>query len=79
MRTKSSIVAVVVEYLAEQLGIDDPSCVKRYTERKMTAYEHAWQIRDAYGFRMFDDAAVMVEFRRFLYGRAWTHGSWGAV
>jgi hypothetical protein len=31
----------VVEYLAEQLGIDDPSCVKRYTERQMTAYEHA--------------------------------------
>jgi hypothetical protein len=41
---------LVAEYLAEQLGIADPSCVKRYPDRAMTAYEHAWQIRDAYGF-----------------------------
>ena len=26
----------LVEYVAEQLGIDDPSCVKRYTERDKT-------------------------------------------
>jgi hypothetical protein len=42
----------VVEYLAVQLGIDDPSCVKLYTSRKKTAYEHAWEIREAYGFRV---------------------------
>ena len=47
----------VVEYLAEQLGMDDPSCVKRYAERPKTAYEHAWEIRDAYGYRMFDEAS----------------------
>mgnify|MGYP005606742319 CR=1 FL=1 len=63
----------VVEYLAAQLGIGDPSCVKRYTERKMTAYEHAWQIREAYGFRIFEDAGVGEEFRAFLDGRAWSH------
>jgi hypothetical protein len=63
----------VVEYLAEQLGIADPSCVKRYPDRAMTAYEHAWQIRDAYGFRAFEDAAVTAAFRQFLDGRAWTH------
>ena len=40
---------VVVEYLAEQFGIEDVSCVKQYTERKPTAYEHAWEIRDAPG------------------------------
>lgn len=34
--------------VAGQLGIADVSCVKRYTERKPTAYEHAWAIRDAY-------------------------------
>lgn len=31
----------VVEHLAAQLGIEDPSVVKRYTERPKTAYEHA--------------------------------------
>jgi hypothetical protein len=30
----------LVEYLAEQLGIDDPSCVTRYTEREKTKLEH---------------------------------------
>ncbi|WP_164253531.1 DUF4158 domain-containing protein [Streptomyces sp. S4.7] len=25
-----------------QLGIEDPSVVKRYAERSKTAYEHAW-------------------------------------
>jgi hypothetical protein len=39
----------VVQYLAAQLDIDDPSCVKRYTERAMTAYEHATEIRNAHG------------------------------
>jgi TnpA family transposase len=63
----------VVEYLAEQLGIADVSCVKRYTDRAVTAYEHSWQIRAAHGFRMFDDAAVLAQFRQFLDGRAWTH------
>lgn len=36
----------VVEHLAAQLGIDDPSVVKRYTERRQTPYDHAWEIRD---------------------------------
>ncbi len=63
----------VVEYLAVQLGIHDPSCVKRYVDREMTAYEHQWQIREAYGFRAFDDETVIAEFHTFLEGRAWTH------
>ena len=33
--------------------------MKRYTERTKTSHEHAWEIRDAYGFRVFLD------------GRAW--------
>ena len=63
----------VVEYLAAQLGIEDPSCAKRYTDRPKTAYEHAWEIRVAYGFRAFEDALVGEDFGRFLDGRAWTH------
>lgn len=64
---------VVVEYLAEQLGIEDASCVKQYTERKPTAYEHAWEIRDAYEYHEYEGAEWGRQFRTFLHGRAWTH------
>ncbi|WP_261576137.1 DUF4158 domain-containing protein, partial [Frankia gtarii] len=63
----------VVEYLAGQLGIADVSCVKRYTERAKTAYEHAWEIWAAYGFRPFENTEAADGMRRFLDGRAWTH------
>ncbi|WP_405393899.1 Tn3 family transposase [Streptomyces gougerotii] len=63
----------VVEYLGEQLGIEDVSCVKQYNERKPTAYEHAWEIRDAYEYHEYDDAEWGRKFRTFLHGRAWTH------
>jgi TnpA family transposase len=63
----------VVEYLGEQLGVEDVSCVKQYTERKPTAYEHAWEIRDAYEYHEYDDAEWGRKFRTFLHGRAWTH------
>ncbi|MBE1559786.1 TnpA family transposase [Nonomuraea africana] len=69
----------VVDYLAEQLGIGDPSQVKRYGERPKTVYEHAWMIRDVYGYHDFDDRKswegriLAKQFRTFLHGRAWTH------
>lgn len=46
---------LVVDYLAEQVGIADPSQVKRYGVRPQTAYDHAWMIRDAYGYHVFED------------------------
>ncbi len=63
----------VVEHLAAQLGIEDPSCVKRYTERPKTVYEHAWEIRDAYEYHEYEDPEWSRRFRSFLHGRAWTH------
>lgn len=62
----------VVEHLAGQLGIEDASCVKRYTERRQTVYDHAWEIRDAYGYHAYEDHEMGWEFRAFLHGRAWT-------
>lgn len=35
---------VVVEYVAEQLGITDAGCVKRYGERLPTQHEHTREI-----------------------------------
>ncbi|MEV4183935.1 DUF4158 domain-containing protein [Streptosporangium canum] len=63
----------VVEYLAEQLRIDDPSCVNAYTARRQTLYDHAWEIRKAYGYQVYEDREAGRRFRTFLHGRAWIH------
>jgi len=47
-----------VEFLADQLGIADASCVKMYVERPQTAYEDAGEIRDRHGYRSFDDVGA---------------------
>ncbi len=63
----------VIEHLAAQLGIEDASVVKRYTERRQTLCDHAWEVRDAYGYHPYEDAEWARRFRTFLHGRAWTH------
>jgi hypothetical protein len=69
----------VVDYLAEQLGVGNSSQVKKYAVRAQTAYDHAWMIRDAYGYHTFDDRdswegrQLTRQFRTFLHSRAWTH------
>jgi hypothetical protein len=69
----------VIEHLAVQLDIEEPSIVKRYTERRQTLYDHAWEIRDAYGYHhLYEDPEWARRFRTFLHGRAWTHAE-GAV
>lgn len=62
----------VVDYLAEQFDIADPSCVKDYRVREMTRLEHATQIRDAYEFVDFPTAAE--ELTRRVDDRAWPTG-----
>ncbi|MGI8846886.1 MAG: Tn3 family transposase [Candidatus Dormibacteria bacterium] len=62
-----------VEFVAEQMGIIDATCVKRYVERTQTPYEHTWEIREAYGYHPFEDPEFEGKFRVFLHGRAWTH------
>jgi Domain of unknown function (DUF4158) len=62
----------VVDYLAGQPGITDSSVVKRYTDRAMTAYEHAWEIRRVYGYRDFADPDAQSALREFAETRAWT-------
>lgn len=47
----------VVDHLAEQLRISDASQVKKYAERPKTTYEHAWVIRNTYGYHAFDDTS----------------------
>ena len=62
----------LVEYVAEQLGIDDPSCVKRYTERDKTRLEHAWEIQRRFEFVPF--AEVQGELVGWIADQAWMTG-----
>ncbi|MFI9535512.1 Tn3 family transposase [Nocardia fusca] len=62
----------LVGYLAEQLGIEDPSCVKRYTDRDKTRLEHAWEIQREYGIQAFSDVAA--ELVAWIADQAWTTG-----
>ena len=57
----------VLEYLADQLDIADPSCVKCYTERRTTRFEHAEEIKGVLGLRDFAEAEHDA--------RAWTTGA----
>ena len=63
---------VVVDYLAGQVGVADASSVRRYAERQSTQWEHAAEIRQAYGYRDFTDEAPQQEVRAFIDARAWT-------
>ncbi|MFI6742756.1 DUF4158 domain-containing protein [Nonomuraea sp. NPDC050451] len=62
----------LVDYLAEQLDIEDPSCVKQYTEREKTKLEHAWEIQQECGLSSF--AAVESELSAWIADQAWVTG-----
>ena len=63
---------VVLERLAGQLEIADSSCVKHYTERRSTPFDHREEIKAAYGLREFPDTED--EFARWARARAWNTG-----
>ncbi|MEV0108450.1 DUF4158 domain-containing protein [Nocardia sp. NPDC050799] len=62
----------LVEYLAEQLEIADPGCVKQYTEREKTKLEHAWEIQREYGLVSY--AEVEAELLAWIVDQAWMTG-----
>ncbi|WP_435802529.1 DUF4158 domain-containing protein [Streptomyces avermitilis] len=59
----------VAEFVAEQLGIEDPSCLKLYPERLPTQHEHAREIRRLLGVRDFEDGDLAL--REHIAGRVW--------
>lgn len=63
---------VVLDEVAEQLGVTDASCVKRYTERRSTRFDHQGEIVQTYGYRPFAQAAGQLE--RWVADRAFTSG-----
>ncbi|MGH3190136.1 MAG: Tn3 family transposase, partial [Streptosporangiaceae bacterium] len=62
----------VLDFVAGQLGIGDSSCVKRYTEREKTRFDHVWEIQRACGLKDF--AAAEAELRQWVAARSWTTG-----
>jgi TnpA family transposase len=62
----------VVDFLAEQLGVADASCIKQYAARQNTQWEHTVEIRAEFGYRNFSDPEASAELRAFLAARAWT-------
>lgn len=62
----------IVERLAGQVDVEDPSCLKQYAQRLPTQHEHAREITAVYGYRPFEDTTAQGEFREFVAARAWT-------
>jgi hypothetical protein len=63
---------VVLDYVAAQVDVRDPSCVKRYTEREKTRLEHQWEIARVDGFVSF--ASAQQSLVQWLDRRAWATG-----
>jgi hypothetical protein len=64
---------VVLDELADQLALADPSCVKRYVERSNTRWEHRREICRVDGWTEF--ASVREELSSWIDHRAWTTGA----
>jgi hypothetical protein len=62
----------VIDFLAGQLGVADPSCVKRYARREPTHREHAGTIQKALGLRDFAEAEA--DLAEYVARRAWITG-----
>jgi len=64
--------AVVLEYVAGRLAVDDLSGLERYLERRPTRFDHAAEIEAACGLREF--AQIQRDFELWLDARAWMTG-----
>ncbi|WSM19286.1 DUF4158 domain-containing protein [Streptomyces mirabilis] len=72
----TSVPPEVVDYLAEQLDIGDPSVLKVYGERENTRLEHMRELRRVLEYREFAEAEA--ELREWVDARAWTTGEGAA-
>ncbi|MGX9891389.1 Tn3 family transposase [Streptomyces sp. NPDC002276] len=69
----TNVPAEVVDYLAEQLGIEDSSVLKAYGEQRWkTRFEHVWELRELLEYTEFAEAEA--ELRVWVDARAWTTG-----
>jgi len=61
----------VAATLARRIGVTEPGCLVRYREGT-ARWQHAAEIRRAYGYREFADPAAQWRLLRWLYALCWT-------
>jgi hypothetical protein len=66
----TEVPANVISHAAQQLNIQDPSCLAEYCMRE-THWDHAAEIQQAYGYRDFHEPHEVFRLVRWLYTRAW--------
>lgn len=69
LRDPTELPPGVVRYLAQQLAIDDLTCLERYRTSE-TRWDHAAEIQRAYGYRPFTDPREQWSLLRWLFVRA---------
>src|SRR6266508_177313 len=62
--------ANVVTSVANQLGLDDPTCLEHYHSRD-THWDHVIQMQKVYNYRGVHDPREGFRLVRWLYSRAW--------
>jgi hypothetical protein len=67
--TPRDVPDVVTRFVAEQLDIEDLSCLKKYPDRLPTQYEHAREIRELLRYSEFADREL--ELRSYVASRVW--------
>lgn len=63
LSTPADVPLGVAEFVAEHLGIDDPSCLKAYPERVATPHAHAREIRGLLKIRDFNEGDLQLRGR----------------
>ena len=63
---------VVLDFVAGQVGVEDPSVIKRYTERRGTRFDHQAEIAAVEGYRDFSTAEA--EVAGWIEDRSWSAG-----
>ena len=66
----TEVPAAAIAYVAAQLGVADPGCLKGYGGSR-AHWSHAAEICRRYGYRDFDTQLGYFAFLRWLYARAW--------
>jgi hypothetical protein len=66
----TEVPAAAISYVAAQLGVADPGCLKGYGGSR-AHWSHAGEICRRYGYRDFDTQPGYFAFLRWLYARAW--------
>ena len=67
----TDVPAEVSARLAQKIGVADPACLVRYREGN-ARWQHAADIRQAYGYREFADPSAQWRLMRWLYALCWT-------